>query len=241
MTSYSDDQLDRLEAGSRGWWYEVRNRIIEDVVSRYTPDGAVWDVGSGTGVVARHLRDSGREVVAVEPGDGGSLVSERHGVVSIHSDLQSLALPFGSIRVLGMFDVLEHLENRPAVLAEIHRVLHPDGRLVLSLPALMVLWSDFDASGGHYLRYSRRVIRRELRDAGFEIERMGYCFFSAVLPLLLIRAIPYRLGVRQPVTEDTMLASDGGLVGRILGSIERRIALRAPIGTSLVVVARPSD
>lgn len=240
-TAYSDDQLDRLEAGSRGWWYEVRNRIIEDTLRRHAPFGAIWDVGSGTGAVARYLRDAGREVVAVEPGDGGALVSARGGVTSIQSDLQSLGLPSDSLHVVGMFDVLEHLDDRPAVLAEIRRVLCADGRLILTLPALTMLWSDHDDSGGHHIRYSRRVIRRELREAGFVVERAGYCFLSAVLPLLLIRAIPYRLGLRQPVKEETMLASDGGPIGRVVGAIERRIALRAPVGTSLVVVARPSD
>jgi len=238
-SAYAFDQIQSHVDSAEGWWFSVRNQIIGDVLNRHQPAGALWDIGSGSGVVATYLRSVGREVVAVEPSMAGAVSSARDGGVALATDLASLRLPSGSISTIGMFDVLEHIYDRGEMLREIHRVLEPDGLLLLTLPALMLLWSDLDEME-HHLRYSRRSARTELEQAGFELVESGYCFMLPVVPLLLLRSIPYRLGLRQPIANETLARTKGGSVAKIIGSVERRLAMKAPFGSTLVVVARPS-
>ena len=137
-----------------------------------------------------------------------------------------------------MLDVLEHLDDREKALTEVHRVLTPNGRLVLTVPAIASLWSQFDVDAGHYLRYNKRSIKKELESNGFEVIRMGYFFALTVLPLFVLRALPYRLGVRKAAGTEATLGASGGILGRVATWIERVIAMKTPIGSSLLVVAR---
>jgi SAM-dependent methyltransferase len=237
-TTFSDDQSESLsDAGSSSWWYETRNKIIFGALSKLEPASCLWDIGSGPGVVSSYLSEMGIPCVAVEPSLGGVAASAERGVTSIVSDLESLHLPSQSVGMIGLFDVLEHIEDRQHLLAEIGRVLTPTGKLIIAVPALQVLWSSADVSAGHFLRYSRRVMNRELKESGFQIQKSQYFFASLVLPLFLLRAIPFRLGVRQPVEDQALLNQQGGLISGILQKIEIFLSKFTPLGTSLLVVA----
>jgi hypothetical protein len=91
---------------------------------------------------------------------------------------------------------------------------------------------------GHYLRYNKRSIKKELESNGFEVVRMGYFFTLTVLPLFVLRALPYRLGIRKAVGTEATLGASGGLLGKAAAWLEQRIAFRTPLGSSLLVVAR---
>ena len=237
-TTFSDDQSESLnDAGSSSWWYETRNKIIFGALTKTEPKSCLWDIGSGPGVVSSYLSEMGMPCVAVEPSASGVTASAERGVTSIVSDLESLRLPTQSVGMIGLFDVLEHIEDRQHLLAEIGRVLTPTGKLIIAVPALQVLWSSADVSAGHFLRYSRRVMNRELEEGGFQMQKSQYFFASLVLPLLLLRAIPFRLGVRQPVEDQTLLNQQGGLMSGILQKIEIFLSKFTPLGTSLLVVA----
>jgi SAM-dependent methyltransferase len=221
-----------------GWWYRTRNSIILSAIHKSGVDNAMWDVGSGTGVVARYLTAKGLPTVGVEPSHAGAVAGAQRGVLSFCAAIEHLQLPNSSLANVSMLDVLEHLDNRQKALAEVHRILTLNGRLVLTVPALASLWSQYDVDGGHYLRYNKRSIKKELESNGFEVIRMGYFFALTVLPLFVLRALPYRLGVRKAVGTEATLVASGGILGRVATWIERTIAMKTPIGSSLLVVAR---
>ena len=227
-----DDKLD----GS--WWTTVRNWVISDALQRCDVRGVLWDLGGGTGFVTRYLNDCGFVTMNVEPSRFGAVRSAERGVPTICSSLSDLNLPNNCVSAVTMFDVLEHLSNRREVLSEIHRVMMPGGLLILTVPALRLLWSQHDVELGHCLRFSRGSIRKELRENGYEVVRSGYFFLLTILPLLLIRALPFRLGIRKSTSDDSTLSAHGGVVGELAGWFERRVALRVPIGSSLLVIAR---
>lgn len=238
-TVYSDERWVEMDALlDKSWWYDTRNKIILDALRGSGVGSALWDIGGGSGVVAGFLNGNGYEVIGVEPSRGGAELASRRGVISFSADLADLELPSGALDAVSMFDVLEHVEQRDRILGEIRRVLKPGGYLILTLPALKLLWSQFDEDGGHFLRYGRRAIRKELGSNGFEIQRAGYFYFLTVLPLLLLRVIPYRLGRRQAVGNEATLSASGGILGRLASIIERKMSMRAPFGSSLLVIAQ---
>lgn len=238
-TTFSDSQSSDLEsAASSSWWFETRNLLIYKYVKASQNDGYLWDIGSGPGAVSSYLEQQGIPCVAVEPSRRGVLASAARGVHSIESDLASLQLPGASVGQVGLFDVLEHIEHRADLLREIWRVLSPDGVLILTVPALNLLWSSADENAGHFIRYSKRSIRKELVESGFQIERSQYFFASLVLPLLLLRAVPYRLKIKQPVNDKTLLDTNGGSLGKLVQYFEVGLSRFFSLGTSLIVVAK---
>jgi hypothetical protein len=72
------------------------------------------------------------------------------------------------------------------VLQALRTQLRPGGSLVLTVPAHMVLWSDYDTAAGHRRRYSRRELVTRLASAGFCVR---YCteFMLPLFPLMLVR------------------------------------------------------
>jgi hypothetical protein len=54
----------------------------------------------------------------------------------------------------------------------------------------------------------------------------------------LLRVIPYRLGIKQPVEDESLIEQNGGILGKLAQVIEVRLSRWSPIGTSLFAVAK---
>jgi len=241
-SAYSDSHTaDRANLDGTSWWYQTRNRIIIQELRTVPTGTAIWDIGCGTGVVSAALRSTGHQIVGVEPSRAGAEITARTGIPAFQTTLEKLELPSNSLAAVSLFDVLEHVQDRQSLLHESHRVLQPQGYLFISVPALPVLWSQFDVDEAHQLRYTRSSLRSELVSAGFTVEVVGYFFALTVLPLLFLRALPYRIGIKKSLSDSAGVAARGGWLGRIASRIELTIALRAPFGSSLFVLAQKSD
>ena len=59
--------------------------------------------------------------------------------------------PFDTILML---DVLEHVPNPEQMLGSAKRVLAPDGRIVITVPAFECLWTSHDDLNHHLRRYT---------------------------------------------------------------------------------------
>ena len=201
--SYPEDVREPLVgAEDVGWWFRARNKVITSVLDATVPDRSILEVGSGNGVVAAHLAGIGFDVVAVEPSRSGcdqAVVRGVHTVVS--GDLGSMNLAAGTVPLVGMFDVIEHLEDDSAVLREVHRVTATGGHCVLTVPAYGWLWSQADETAGHYRRHSKTTLDRTMRAVGFRPVFRSYFFSVATLPAFLVRTVPYRLGRRESAAD----------------------------------------
>ena len=194
-----------LEGGS-GYWFDHRAQVVIDSLMRATNAKAIWDIGAGTGSMARRLSRGPYEVIAVEPLAKGARAIARHQMGEVFcSSLEQLHLPDRSLRIVGLFDVIEHIEHPGDLLAEVHRVLEPSGVAVLTVPAFQTLWSDEDEAAGHTRRYRRMELDNVMAGIGFDKIDSQYLFATLVIPAAMIRAIPYRLGRRR--SQEEALAS----------------------------------
>ncbi len=71
-------------------------------------------------------------------------------------------------------NVLEHIEDDRAVLANLFRTVPEGSRVVVLVPYNMALYSEFDKALGHFRRYSKGELEGKMREAGFEVERQFY-------------------------------------------------------------------
>ena len=76
---------------------------------------------------------------------------------------------------------------------------------------------------------------------GFKLKKSHYFFATLVLPLFLLRAIPFRLGIKQPIDDESLLEQNGGKLGRLLQIFEVNLSRYFPAGTSLFAVAIKDD
>lgn len=204
-----------VEDGS--FWFRHRNDCIAAAVKRYAPDGPVLDVGGGNGVVSKRLIDEGFDTILLEPGPVGALNAKtQRGLPHvICATFEAVGLPEASLSAIGLFDVLEHIEDDVAFLRRLHQALRPGGLLYLTVPALQALWSAADVHARHYRRYSRGTLEARLGQVGFSVVYSTYFFQSLLPPLFLLRSIPFRLGVSQKnnvLRSETEHGTSGGLL-----------------------------
>jgi SAM-dependent methyltransferase len=170
--------------------------VITEIVSRYHHRGMFLDVGGGNGYVAKALIAAGIDCVLIEPGVDGALAARARAVDPvICARLEDANLPSGCAASVGLFDVLEHIEDEATALKGIHSLLEPSGCLFITVPSYQFLFSSEDHAAGHFRRYTIPHLRRVLAKSNFRIEFASY-FFTPLPPLIFLsRTMPTWLGM----------------------------------------------
>ena len=129
--------------------------------------GRVLEIGAGTGRLARELEARASQYVCV---DLQPETMPRGGrVVSLVSDLHQLPIADGPFDSVIANNVLEHAADPVAALAEIRRVLSPEGRLYALVP-LDALSSEYDLPA-HLWKADMTGIERAAAAAGLRLDR----------------------------------------------------------------------
>ena len=231
----------------RSFWFRHRNRCIVAAARRHVPSGFVLDIGGGNGYVARALIDAGFETVLLEPGPDGAQNARQVRQIPdvICSSLEDAQLRDGTIPAVGMFDVVEHIEDDRRVAVDVHRILQPGGYFYLTVPAFNWLWCEADVEAMHYRRYSPATMQAALA-AHFDIVYMTALFERLVPAFFLSRTLPYAVGLRGRSQRQFQAEHQpGGATGtawleRLLAHEVRRIEAGRSLrwGSTLLVVAR---
>jgi 2-polyprenyl-6-hydroxyphenyl methylase/3-demethylubiquinone-9 3-methyltransferase len=111
------------------WWLaKARAQLVPPA----TRDGAVLvDLGCGAGLLAPHVRGKGYLHVGVDLVVSGLEQAAAHGVLPVLADVRVLPFADGYADVVCAGEILEHVSDWPAVVAEASRILRPGGRVVL--------------------------------------------------------------------------------------------------------------
>ena len=115
IVSYPKDGNDNcFEIEENSFWFRHRNNCIIEMIRNYPPNGngPIFDVGGGNGYVAKGLLEAGLEVVLVEPGPAGAINAKKRGIPHvICATTHTAQFKPGSIPAIGVFDVVEHIED----------------------------------------------------------------------------------------------------------------------------------
>jgi 2-polyprenyl-6-hydroxyphenyl methylase/3-demethylubiquinone-9 3-methyltransferase len=123
-----DDPVALLRAESR-----LRNPWVARTIRAFAPeDGvSVLDIGCGAGFLANALAREGLRVTGIDASESSLAVAARFdetkSVRYERHDARALPFPDGSFGVACAMDVLEHVEEPRALIAEASRVLKPGG------------------------------------------------------------------------------------------------------------------
>ena len=167
------------EAEDGSGWHRHRAAVVVDVVARFPPDGTLFDLGGGNGFVSRALVGSGTPAVLVEPVEEAVRTAYDRGLRPVVcSTVEAAGFPDGSLPAVGLFDVVEHVEDDAGFLRGLRGLLVPGGRLYLTVPKHPRLWSAHDEESGHQRRYTADGLRSVVEQAGFTVEHQT-SFFSA--------------------------------------------------------------
>lgn len=198
--SYPDDgNALCFDFEDNSFWFQHRNNCILHLIKLFPPSGVLLDIGGGNGYVAERILAEGFPVILLEPGSTGAKNAKlfRKLPEVINSTFEDAGFPDESFSAVGIFDVLEHIENDRIFLREIWRIMKPGGRLYATFPAHNFLWSASDTYALHHRRYDRQTIE-QIAEHLFELKYFTYFFSILTLPILLIRVLPYHLRKSKP-------------------------------------------
>jgi SAM-dependent methyltransferase len=237
----------RLAVEEGSFWFRHRNLCITALVRRLPPAGPLFDIGGGNGFVSLGLKNAGFDVVLVEPGEAGAANAHGRGLPDVVcATAETAGFKPSALPAIGLFDVIEHIEDDLAFARSMSALLAPGGRLYLTVPAYGWLWSHEDVTAGHFRRHTRRTICALLEAAGLNVEYASYFFRWLPLPILLMRALPYRLGLASGAIDGARMQREhsaggaAGLADRLLAGEVATIAAGASFafGASVLVGAR---
>ncbi len=232
------------EVEGKHWWFAGRRRIIAGFVEKVCRDIAtsqprILDVGCGTGANLQMLAQFGAAEGVDVSSDALDFCRARGLAEVKQGAAENLPFADASFDVVTGLDVVEHLDDDVAGLREMRRVLRPDGRAVLFVPAFMFLWGVQDDISHHRRRYTLVELEQKLKSAGLKIERASYANITFFVPILIGRVMMRLTGLRPASENNITIGALNGLLGRILGSESwwlRRMSF--PFGVSIICVAK---
>ena len=231
--------MDELEG--RHWWFQARRSIVGSVLQNIRagrPGLRILEAGCGTGGNLRMLNKFGK-VSAFDP----DMTALRMARAKAGCQLKDGALPDNipfqrrSFDIAVALDVIEQVEDDAASLEQLRQHLKPDGKLLITVPALPWMWSTHDEQHHHFRRYTEESLRKTLLDAGFQPEKIGY-FNTLLFPVIAAMRGLKNAGLPLPANDDRLPRASMNTLLRNIFALERHLIhrIRLPIGVSLMAV-----
>ncbi len=224
--------------------------------------GRLLEVGCGAGALLQECRAEGFSCTGLEASPE-ALALARDIDATTGAGVTLRGTPGedwdGGFSTVVALEVLEHIEDDAAALAQWRRWMSDDGRLVLSVPAHRSRWGPADEWAGHVRRYDRGDLVDVLHRQGFSIDSIACYGFPVGNVLDAIGQRHYRRAVIRDAHGHADRAANNDRSGidrkdvtrlhRVLSSLPSRLLLRAAfacqrwfartdLGIGYLVVAR---
>ena len=227
------------------WWFRVREDIILDHFRTGIYMGKplkILNVGAATG----------RSSEILEPfGDVQSIEYDEPSY-QFCRDMLKMKIDQGSITELPYndncfdcvcaFDVVEHVEDDRKAIEELFRVCKPGGKIFITVPAFMSLWSNHDVVNHHFRRYRKNQMLLHFESQGGKLLKTTYFNFFLFFPIYLVRSMQKLLTHKkqEELKPDNDMIESGFInaVFKNIFAIERHLLKKIsfPFGVSLLVL-----
>jgi SAM-dependent methyltransferase len=238
------------------WWFVARRQILRDVIRAVLPPKAgklVIDVGCGTGANIAYLAED-YDAIGIDTNESAILhARERFSGVEFVQGFapQDLGGRESEADLFLLTDVIEHVPDDFAFVSTLLENAKPGSYALITVPALMSLWSPHDVSFGHYRRYD--LDRFRLVWDGLPLQERILSYYNARLyPIAqtmrtLTRLRGKTLGkgstdfdMPPPFVNKTLTGIFSGEIGPLLGSMTPEGSdqrPRAPFGAGVSLMA----
>jgi 2-polyprenyl-3-methyl-5-hydroxy-6-metoxy-1,4-benzoquinol methylase len=242
MDTAEYDNLARVE--KQHWYYVGKREFVRRWIERVRPPAKadrLLDCGAGTGIFADDMAKLCDVTVMDTFEESLQMLREKFPAdrVITLDEKGEVPLPNQSVHYITALDVLEHVPNDRDVVKGFARMVKPGGVAVVTVPASMALWSDWDVGLQHFRRYEKSQLTDLFASEDWAVVHANYTNVP-VFPLVwLIRR--WQRGRKNDAA--TVRAEDKvppGWINALLKWQFVRLAmsrLPMPFGVSLVLVA----
>jgi ubiquinone/menaquinone biosynthesis C-methylase UbiE len=239
MENYLYQDLYLLE--DTHWWHRAKRDLVVSLIQEFktVTRPKILDIGCGAGKNIETFASLGESWGIDVSAEAIKFCKKRRLVNVKLGSAYKLPFPDNSFDVITLLDVLEHVDEDKA-LSEIHRVLRPEGILVINVPAFSFLWSRWDVVLHHLRRYSRSSLKSCLKRNQFNVASSSYVFSFLVLPILIVRKIKSLFNKKEYGSDFTINAPLVNTLFLSMCWLEHQLIrfFPMPFGTSVVCVGK---
>lgn len=173
------------------WWFQARRDIVFSQIQglNLPKEASILEIGCSGGPLQQRLRATGYQAVSgIDISETAIALAQQRGIPNVSvMDGSQLAFADSSFDLVVASDVLEHIQDETRALQEWQRVLKPNGKLLVYVPAHPSLWSRHDVANHHFRRYTSGTLRHALAATGYTLLRQSYWNFWLFFPTWLLR------------------------------------------------------
>lgn len=241
MQTAEYNNLDSVERGH--WYYSGKRHIVEYWINSHKipqSTDTLLDFGAGTGYFASTFLGRCKVLVADSYPESLEILRNRFPAECVIEPTGStIPVSSASIDYVTALDVLEHLPDDAGAVLELSRVLRPGGLAVVTVPADMKLWSDWDVSLFHHRRYDKQGLMKLFDQENWELIHCTYTNIFAYPAVFLLRKFRKSRPLAATRMEDRVPAPWlNRLLRYLFTAPAKRTWFPAPFGVSLLLVAR---
>jgi SAM-dependent methyltransferase len=154
-------------------WWIARADLVLALLQRLKimPPASILEAGCGWGTNLEALEVAGYQITGLDASRKTLDRLDRAYRKLIEADLsQDIPDSVPTYDCVLALDVIEHIDDDRRAVVQLGRLIRPDGRVIVSVPALPELYSQFDEVQGHRRRYTAQSLRMCLEGAGLIVE-----------------------------------------------------------------------
>jgi len=181
-------------------WEYARSKVIFSILKKYLkryPEGSALDIGCGDVFFLTRFADKypDFDLFAVDTAFDQKLISKMSSEnskynIRFFNNIQNVT-NLREASIVFLLDVIEHIEDDSSFLKDLssHAYIGPDTIFVITVPAFNSLYCNHDKWLGHYRRYSRAMLKRNIEAAGLSYIEGGYFFTTLLFPRYIQKLI----------------------------------------------------
>jgi SAM-dependent methyltransferase len=171
----------------------VKRNAIKGKVSLLNKEqnskGKLLDIGCGTGDFLVEAKNQGWSILGFEPNEDAKQLAKNKGVL-FTDDI--FTLPEDTFDAVTMWHVLEHVPNLQEYIANLKRIIKPNGTIIIAVPNYKSydakyynrFWAAYDVPR-HLWHFSKNSIKRLFSDVDIELKKVKPMWFDSFYVSLL--------------------------------------------------------
>jgi SAM-dependent methyltransferase len=167
-----------------------KRKFIEDVAR--LKNGALLDVGAGTGAFLHHMKQAGWQVDGVEPDDEAIRRAEKQYGLRLMPSSKLFNLEEKSFDVITLWHVLEHVHDLHGYIEQLKKLCKTGGRIFIAVPNYTSydaeyynsFWAAYDVPR-HLYHFSPAAMQELMKQHGCVIEKIQPMWFDSFYVSLL--------------------------------------------------------